>query len=217
MKTTLERIFFGLILAPLAPLAGFMAGWWISYTALQGIFIAVGALAGLCLGIVADVFLLKRWVERASQMNTLFWATIFLFYTVGIFGFFMGVPVFNALLAIPAGFVVAARTGTGSSGSTGVSLAARRAAWFTTGVLFVVCAASAFIALASRSTAADLKGMLGLSFEVTQGMILGLILVGGSGLLAGNWGLAWVSTRLAYKFLGTKRPASGNAKFGIPG
>ncbi len=63
MKTTLRRVFFGLILAPLAPLAGFMAGWWISYSMLQGILIAVGALTGLFLGIVVDVLLLKRWIE----------------------------------------------------------------------------------------------------------------------------------------------------------
>src|SRR5512144_2866099 len=111
MKTTFERIVFGLILAPLAPLAGFMAGWWAAYTWLPEKWIPVGALAGLCAGIGADVFLLGRLVERARRMNSLFWAVIFLFYSVGVFGFFMGVPVFNALLALPAGFATAAKAG----------------------------------------------------------------------------------------------------------
>lgn len=197
MKTTLERIVFGIILAPLAPLAGFMATWWAAYSWLPERWIPLGALAGLCAGILADVFLLKRLTERARRLNCLSWAVIFLFYSVGVFGFFMGVPVFNALLALPAGFVAAM-----------AGRSARRTAWFTTGVLFCVCAASAAIALFSPSTSSDLRGMLGLPFEVTQGMILALIGVGGAFLLAANWLLAWVSTRLVYRFFSSGVRAS---------
>ena len=82
--------------------------------------------------------------------------------------------------------------------------AAYRTAWFTSGVLALICAASAFIALASSSTAGDLRGMLGLGFEVTQGMIVALILVGGVVLLALDWGLSLASVRIAYLFFQRK-------------
>jgi hypothetical protein len=202
MNPKLERFLFGLILAPLMPIAGFLAAWWASFSLLPEKWIPVGAIAGLFLGVLADIFLLKKLIDRACQLTPIFWVAVFLFYTVGIFGFFMGVPVFNALLALPAGFVAAAKMAQQKAADPGrVRQAAKRTAWFTTGVLFFVCAASAFIALLSSSTASDLRGMLGLGFDVTQGMILGLIFVGGLGLLAVNWVLTLISLHLSYKFL----------------
>jgi hypothetical protein len=60
------------------------------------------------------------------------------------------------------------------------------------------------LALASPSTAYDLKGMFGLGFDVTQGMIVALILVGGAALLAFGWALTVVSVRFSYTFLQRK-------------
>ena len=43
--------------------------------------------------------------------------------------------------------------------------------------------------------------MLGLGFEVTQNMIIGLILVGGAALLGVGWGLAIFSVHLTHRLL----------------
>ena len=201
MNTKLERFGLGIILAPLAPLAFFMGAWWGAYEFLPEKWVPLGALSGLLLGILADAFLLKNLIDRAHQLNVVFWVAVFIFYSIGIFGFFMGVPVFNALLAIPAGFVIGGKLASQEADKLQVRKAAGRTAWFTTGVLVFICAASAFIALMSESTASDLRGMLGLGFEVTQGMIVGLILVGGVTLLVLGWGLAIVSVRISHKFL----------------
>jgi hypothetical protein len=203
MKTKLERFTIGPILAPILPLAGFMLFWWLSYTLLPERWMPFGTLAGLLLGILADFFLIKRLIARLDQLGILFWVTVFLFYTVGVFGMFMGVPVFNLGLAVPAGFVVGSRLARAAANPTRVRTAAQRTAFFTTLVLALVCVASAFFALSSSSTAADLEGMLGLGFEVTPAMIWGLILVGGAGLLAVNWALTWLSVCLTHRFLGT--------------
>jgi hypothetical protein len=200
MKTKLERCALGLILAPLAPLAFFLAAWWGAYTLLPDNWIPFGALSSLALGILADVFLLKRLIGRAHQLGTFFWIAVFLFYTIGIFGFFMGVPVFNAALALPAGFVVGAKLAAENADQPRVREAAQCTAWFTSGVLALVCLASAVIALSSPSTPHDLQGMLGLGFEITQGMIVGLIVVGGAALLSASWGLALASVRFTYSF-----------------
>ncbi len=48
----------------------------------------------------------------------------------------------------------------------------------------VTCAASAMLASIDPSTAGNLEGRLGLEFQVKQPTVLGLILVGGSTLLA---------------------------------
>jgi len=202
MHTKLERFARGLILAPLAPLAGFLAFWWAAYALLSEPWIPFAAMGGLLAGILADIFLLKKLLER--RLGLLLWVAVFLFYSIGIFGFFMGVPVFNVALAIPAGVVIGSRLAAENADRQHVHQAAQRTAWFTSGVLALICAASAFIALVSSSTASDLQGMLGLGFEVTQAMLVALILVGGITLLALDWGLSIASVRGAYWFLHRK-------------
>lgn len=190
-----------MILAPLAPLAGLLTAWWAAYIFLPEFWIPYVALSGLLLGVTADWLLLKKLVERASRLKTVFWAAVFLFYSTGVFGMFMGVPIFNALLALPAGFVTASKLAEQKANPVSVRRASGRTAWFTSGILLLVCGASAFVALASSSTASDLQGMLGLGFEVTRGMITGLIVLGGLALLGFNWILTFLSSRLAYRLL----------------
>jgi hypothetical protein len=43
--------------------------------------------------------------------------------------------------------------------------------------------------------------MLGLGFEVTRGMIVALIIVGGAALLAACWGLTVGLVRVTFKWL----------------
>ena len=171
MKSRIEKIALGSILAPLAPLALFMGFWWLSYSFLPEKWIPFGTLFGLLLGILADVFLLKRLVERAYRLSVYFWLAVLLFYSAGTFGFFMGVPIFNAALAIPAGFVVGGKLAHEMADDAKVRRASLRTSILTTSLMALICAASAFFALVSPSTAGDLRGMLGLPFEVTLVMI----------------------------------------------
>jgi hypothetical protein len=199
-----ERLAFGLILAPLAPIAGLLLFWWSSYALLPEKWIPFAALSGVLLGLLVDLIVLKKMLERACQLGTSFWVAVYIFYTIGVFGMFMGVPIFNALLAIPAGFVVGAKLAARGADRLHVRQAAGRTAWFTAGVLAVICATSAILAWLSESTASDLQGMLRLGFEVTPGMILGLIVFGGLGLLALDWGLTVASVRFSFSFLQPK-------------
>jgi hypothetical protein len=199
MKTKLERIALGLILAPLAPLAGLMSFWWAAYAILPETWIVFSAITGLLAGILTDLFLLKRLLDR--RLGLPLWAAVYLFYSVGVFGFFMGVPVINAALAVPAGFVIGGRLAGENANRQKVRKTTQRTAWFTTGILVFICAASAFLALSSPSTASDLEGMLALPFAVSPAMIWGLIISGGAALLAANWGLTVLSVHFTLHFL----------------
>lgn len=202
MYAKLEKFGLIVILAPVAPLAGLMLGWFPAVSlALPEGWIIAAALAGLLLGVVADFFVLKPLLARAHRLSTAFWLAIFLFYTIGVFGLFMGVPVFNAALAIPAGFVVGAKLASERADKQQVRKTAGQTARVTTGVMALVCVASATLALLSPSTPSDLRGTLGLSFQVTWGMVVGLIVVGGLGLLLTSWLLTIFSVRLTNKFL----------------
>lgn len=201
MKTQIEQFALGFILAPLAPIAGLLAFWWASYTLAPEGWIPYLVLSGLALGILADIYILKRLILRAYRLGTVFWLVVLLFYSVGTFGFFMGVPIFNAALAVPAGFVVGGKLAREAVDTVRLRRVSRRACILTTALMALVCAASATVALLSPSTPSDLRGMLGLGFEVTQTMIWGLILIGGAGLLAVNWVLTGLSVHLTHRFL----------------
>lgn len=202
-KTRLERFALGLLLAPVAPLAGLIGCWWLSYAILPENWIPYGAITGLLVGVVVDALALGKILDRAHRLKPAFWVAVLLFYSMGLFGVIMGVPILNVALAVPAGFVVGGRLVHEKAAGREVRAAALRTSILTAGVLAVVCAASAVVALMSASTAGDLQGMLGLDFAVTPAMIWGLILVGGAGLLAVDWVLTGLSVRLTYRFLST--------------
>jgi hypothetical protein len=74
-----------------------------------------------------------------------------------------------------------------------------KAVWFSTGVLAAFCAASAWLAVNDRTTAANLEGMFRLGFHVTDGMIWGIILIGGALLLGLQAAAAVLSAKAAYR------------------
>ena len=199
MKTKLERFALGLILAPVVPLVGLLSCWWSAYALLSETWIPFAAIAGLLAGVLADIFLLKKLLD--NQPGRPLWVAVFLFYSIGVFGFFMGFPVFNAALAIPAGFVVGGRLAHTEADRSQVRAAVRQTCIFTTIVLACICGASAYLALSSPSTAQDLEGMLALPFAVSPAMIWELIIVGGTGMLAANWVLTAFSLHLTHRFL----------------
>jgi len=205
METRLEHLTYILILAPLAPLAGIMGGWFLAYTLLPEKWIPYGMLTGLLLGILVDVIIIKELIQRKYDLSLLFWAVVMLFYAIGLFGVFMGLPIFHVGLALPIGFLVGSRLAYRAAGKEESRSAERLALIFSTGLLTLVCMASAFIALSSSSTPLDIQGMLGLPFQITALMLWGLILIGGGVLLVINFFLTIASVRFTYYYLNGTR------------
>lgn len=185
----LERFFLFGLLGLIAPLTGFLAAWFGSSYFLKDWQVFVAGVCGGLLGLGVNGLILKKWVAKAYQMNFKVCLVIFLFFSICVFGFFMGVPVFNLLLAIPAGIYIACRQSSQPSSQAEDQKVFRNTKTLTTLIFGMVCVASAIIALVDPYTAANLEGMFSLNFELTQGMIIGLIVVGGSVVLLLNWWL----------------------------
>jgi hypothetical protein len=205
---TIEKLAIGAVLGGVPPISCFLAGWWISIPLVPESRIPQCALAGLVCGLLLDALLLGRWVRRAFTMRFGAWMAVYVFYSGGVFGL-MGVPVFNVVLAVPAGILVGRKLALDSADHTRVHEDARRAALFTASILGLVCGASAALALVSRSTPQDLQGMLGLAFPVTTTMIIGTIVVGAATTLALDWWLTVESVERSYVFF-VARPAAPN-------
>lgn len=192
-----ERFFLGIILGAVFPLIGFLAGWWSTSQLWSNAWVLAAALGGLGCGIVVDVIFLKRWVAGAFEMDLKLWMAIFFFYAICVFGFFMGVPVFNVVLAIPAGLIIGRKLAHQKRSCEAEKRLSFYTNLFATGVMAFICVSSAFLALRDPTTAANLEGMLRLPFDLTQGMIIALIVVGGGGLLGTNWWLVKKSIQFA--------------------
>ncbi len=196
----IETVVIGLIYGAIPVIACSLAGWWLIIPFVPESLIFVGLLAGLFVGIMVDVVFLKRWIRRAYTSSPIVWSGIYLFYSVGLFGMFMGVPIFNVGLAVPAGCFVGAYLAHREAQPPQVKKAARRSSLVTTGILALICGASATVALNDPYTAGNLEGLLGLGFPVTPMMIVGIILIGGSFLLALQWWVTKTSVELTYRY-----------------
>lgn len=191
-----DRIFLFCIVAPLFPILFFLTGWWISLICIDNSLVFLPALAGLLIGILLDCKYLSFWVNRAYHMRKGVLLSIYVFYSVGIFGFCMGVPVFNIFLGVPTGIFIVRQSLFQKLPVEEIRQRIIKASWISVCFLIPVCFASAAIALTDPYTAENLMGMFRLPFMVTRGMIIGLILCGGSILIALQYGITTASARI---------------------
>jgi hypothetical protein len=188
----LDYVFLSIIYTPICPILLMLIGWWTSIRLVPESQVFIFALAGLVLGIVLDILFLKRVLVYGYRLKRGILALIYVFYTIGIFGIFMGVPVFNILPGMLAAIYVARRATICGLDKVSTRRSLDYAAWFAVAVLFAICIASAFLALNDPYTGSGISGMLGLSFEISAGMLWGIILVGGTLLLGFQYWSMWV-------------------------
>lgn len=161
------------------PILCFLAFWWGSLVfSNEERFIKISAITGLSLGTIISLFLKLTLKPEIYSLSKPILELIYLFYNAGMFGFFMGVPVFHPILGVIAGYHWSKRLFY-QAGIVDYNSEIKKVSGFTAVVTGFVCLFSAFFALISKSAPSDLKHMLHLSFDVTQSMLIGLIISGG--------------------------------------
>ena len=195
-----ESIFVGLIIGPVLPIVLFLAGWWISLSFVTDWTVFVFGLIGLGIGFIVDLIFLKQWISRAYMWQTKVLAGVYIFYSVGVFGFFMGVPIFNLAVGIMAGIFMGRRFYHSGTTKERLHTGVQKVSLFTASTMGVVSVASAYFATKDlRDTALNLRGMFKLSFLPTDQMIIVLIVVGGIGLVLGQYFSTKRLTHLSYR------------------
>jgi len=191
-----DRVVSWLVLAPIAPIALLLAGWWGSLPLLHD-SPAVGpvALAGLVIGLALDATALRRRMDALFTLSNRSLLLVALFYSIGMYGFFMGFPVFNVAIGTVGGYVAARRAAIMGWPRQRALRDGRRVAITMTWVLGVLCGVTAWLALNEASIGSQVRSMLGLPFVVTRPMVYGIIVVGGTGLLALQYGLTSLTAR----------------------
>jgi hypothetical protein len=147
---------------------------------------AIYLIVGLLLGLLIDFKYLKSWINHRFELPGWFMVAIYLAYNVFVFGFFMGLPVFNVFLGFFAGYYCGYRISFNKVESEKQSKYINRVSLFTGLIMAWLCALSGYLALVNNEAAGMIKEVLGLSFEVTKTMVWGIVIVGGLLLILTN-------------------------------
>lgn len=184
------------VLGFIAPIALMLTGWWGTFLA-HGSEPAIAAMAitGLVVGLALDATVLRRRLDSLFSMTDRALLAVALFYSVGIYGFFMGFPVFNAGVGALGGYVVARRAKAMGWSRERARRDAREVAMTATWILGALCAATAYLALNEPTIGSQLQGMFNLPFAVERPTIYAIIVVGGAGLLAVQYGATLLTAR----------------------
>lgn len=200
-----EKLITAIILGGVFPIFGFLLLW--AATVIMSLpewFIALAALTGFVGGLVIDVIYLKRWIKNAYTMDLRIAIIIYLFYSSVLLGFFMGVPVFNVLLAIPAGIYIGNRLSQTSATPEEFGLLTRKTCIYTTFVLLLVCTTSGAIALSDPYTIDFFQTLLPVSITIRQWMLASAMVTGGLLLLSLQWVITGWVIRKTVTFLQLK-------------
>ena len=202
----LESFVISSFIAVLVPVCLFVAAWWLSVGIVPERLILACAFAGLCLGVLLDVFFLRIWAARAYSMNVMQLAVLYLYVSVVTYAVCMGVALFNLVPGIVAGIYVGRRLRHSTAGREPAAArdqAARgikRTALFTASVIACTAAFSSFLALRERTIGAELERMFDLKFTVTRPMIAALVAIGWPVLVLAQY---WCTTKAAVIAYGT--------------
>jgi len=177
-----DRLFWGGLIGGIFPILFFIIGWWGSIGRLPEDKIFLVAFAGFIWGLLLDFLILRKILNRFFELSLWLMGGAYLFYSIVLYGFFMGFPVFNVILGIPAGMYMGQRL----SGAPPALYKKGKmvASLFTSLVLLFLCISTAALTLNERNFGRELQHMFRLPFAITRPMLWSLILVGGVLLLA---------------------------------
>ena len=162
----LEILFLFVLIGTVLPILLFLAGWWGAYFFAPEKYIVLYMLSGLILGLLLDIFFLKKWVKSAYQIRLLILVLIYLFYSVGIFGFLMGFPLFNLFMGPLAGFYSGRRLLHAGLNIQQAKKIFALVNLFTAFVLAMACLAALILAASETTLAGNINGMFAGMFNL---------------------------------------------------
>ncbi len=182
-----DKLLFGLVFGSVFPiLFAFLAvTLWFVISKNESIVLYYLAF-GLLIGMVTNRATQQGLIDRAYDLPDLILAFFYVFYNVGIYGMFMGFPVFNLITGVAAGYYFGKRIVYKNVPEDQQRAIIRKVSRFTTWGMVVICVLTALMALNEETIGLEVQGMLRLETEVTQGMIYAIILVGGTLLVVGQ-------------------------------
>ena len=160
--------------------------------------IAYWALGGLCVGLIIDAVFVKSWVKRAYQMSSKILAGLYIFYSVGVLGFCMGIPILEFPLGIAAGAYAARKIYHTNAGPQEFKRVVKRVSVFCAAVMVLICSLMVLWATLGKVPGLRVETPW-LSFTFTVPIFSAVVLIGGTGLVLLQYWLARAAARATLK------------------
>jgi hypothetical protein len=191
-----DKLFFGAILGFAFPFLFALIAMMIWFYVSKNEAIALNSLlAGVSVGALTDVVFLKKWITHRYELSKGFLIFLFVVYNIGIYGMFMGFPLFNLIMGLVAGYYVAKRAIKEEIPKDKASKLMHSVSLFTSLVMAVMCISSTILVFGEKVLSIDLKPMIGIDFVMSHGLINGITIIGGLFLIA----LQYLITKLTIK------------------
>ncbi len=200
-----EAFVLGIVFAP-APilfcLALVISLWFFAglLTDANGPYLAFTALG---VGIVINIFFLKKWIKGAYQTSNKPVVALYAFYSIIAFGFGMGIPVFNYVLGMAAGVYIVRKMCYLNADETECKRNVKRTAIFTAVIMLMVCCLMVLWGLAGRVSGKDFealfKFLFGLELTINIAGFVGIILFGACAMILLQYCLTSLSAKITFK------------------
>jgi len=195
--TRIELLFLQVVIGLLAPILLLLIGWWGSLPFVAEESIKFFALGGLLLGILLNIIYLRRLVQAAYRFPKAAFVLVYLFYSLCLFGFFMGVPLFNLFLGAAGGYYVGLCLRHQRKPLAEVQKTARQVTLFSALVLALVCLASWLLAYADAYLVENIQGLLRLPNPPGRAAILGFSALAGIAMVVAEYFITRTMLRFA--------------------
>ena len=189
-----ELFILGVILGAVPVLFCFVAAWFTSALLIDNEnTVSVIALSGLGVGVVIACLFVKSWARRAYQINNKVLAAIYIFYSIGVFGFCMGIPILNFGVGVMAGIYTARKMYHIKADEVECNRNINKTSLFKAVVMAMVCCLMALWAIAGEMIGYRFETPL-LSFTFTVPIFSAVVLTGGAALVLLQY---WLTSRIA--------------------
>ena len=144
---------------------------------------ALYSIIGLAIGLLIDGYFLKGWIRNMYRLSPILILIFYIIYNIGLYGFFMGFPVFNSFLGLIAGYYYGKKISFEKiAGSRQIRI--KRQVLLISGLIMtLICVSTGFMAFEGHGVGGMIESILRLDFKVTNLMIWGIIIVGGITLI----------------------------------
>jgi len=194
----IECLILGIFFGFLPVLFCVAAAGFINVVFLEEKGIAYWALGGLCVGLIIDIVFLKRWVKKAYQMNSKILAALYIFYSIGVLGFCMGIPILEFPLGIAAGAYAARKIYHTKAGPEEFKRNVKKVSVFAAAVMVLICCLMALWAIAGQMIDYRFETPW-LSFTLTAPKFFAVVFTGGAGLVLLQYWLTSITAKVAFK------------------
>ena len=168
------------------------------------------ALGGLCVGLIIDAIFVKRWVRNAYQMSDKVLAALYIFYSIGVLGFCMGIPILEFPLGMAAGAYAARKMYHSKAGPEEFERTVKKVSVFAAVVMVLICSLIALWAIAGEMIGYRVDTPV-LSFTFTVPIFSAVVLIGGTVLVLLQYWLTRTAAKITSKLSRQLLPANSKS------